>query len=200
VFRGKWCWTLFGVLLVVFLLSGRAGQQGAAEQALKAVERLINQGRTDAAKYVPEQLRTVETALAATKGNLQKGDYGGLFTAAGDLEAKTQVMVSAAAAKKNELMASWKNLKGGVPRMIEALRSRIGILSEHQKLPANVTQAQFDNAKSGLASIQQQWTEASEAYKAGDLTDAVAKAKWSRDKAAEIMSSLGMPVPAAAKL
>lgn len=196
----KRCWSVFAVVLAIVLVAGCSSEQGAAEQALKAAEELINKARAEAAKYVPEQFSGLEAALASAKETMKKGDYKAALAAATDLSAKAKETAAAAAAKKNDLMLSWEGMSGGVPKMVDALKSRIDILSESKKLPANVTQAQFDNAKSGLASIQQQWTEASEAYKAGNLTDAVAKAKWSRDKAAEIMSSLGMPVPAAAKL
>lgn len=196
----KRCWSVFGVLVAVILIAGCSSEQGAAEQALKAAEDLINQVKGEAAKYVPEQFRGLEAGLVSAKETLKKGDYKAALAAATDLSAKAKETAAAAAARKNDLMLSWDGMSGGVPKMVDALKSRIDILSESKKLPANVSQAQFDSAKSGLAKVQEAWAEASEAYKAGNLTDAVEKAKWSRDQAAEIMSSLGMQVPAAAKL
>ena len=54
-------------------------------------------------------------------------------------------------------------------------------------------------AKSGLGEITQQWPAATEAYKGGDLADAITKGTGVKAKAAEVMATLGMPVPDALK-
>jgi hypothetical protein len=47
--------------------------------------------------------------------------------------------------------------------------------------------------------VNQTWTEASEAYKAGNFSDAIGKATAAKNQAAEIMTALNMQPPAAAK-
>jgi len=68
-----------------------------------------------------------------------------------------------------------------------------------KQLQAKMTKATLDEAKAGLAIIDQTWTEAQEAFKGGKLEDAVAKANAVKDKTAEIMTKLEMTVPPAAK-
>lgn len=82
--------------------------------------------------------------------------------------------------------------------MAAAIKSRVDILSQSKKLPAGLDKAKLDGAKSDLAAVNQSWTEASEAFKSGNATNAVAKAKAARDKAVEIMTALNMTVPPAA--
>jgi hypothetical protein len=105
----------------------------------------------------------------------------------------------AAAAKKAELAKQWADVSGGVPQMAEAIKSRVDILSQSKKLPAGLDKAKLDGVKAELATLNQTWTEASEAYKAGNFTDAIGKATTAKSKATEIMTALNMQLPAAAK-
>ena len=55
------------------------------------------------------------------------------------------------------------------------------------------------SAKASLATVTQTWTEASGDFSAGNLADAVSKAKSVKEKAVEIMNTLGMKAPEAAQ-
>jgi len=82
--------------------------------------------------------------------------------------------------------------------MVNAIQSRVNILSKSRRLPAGLDKDKFDSAKASLATLTQTLTEASDAFKGGNLMDAVSKAKAVKEKAAEIMSTIGMKVPEAA--
>ncbi len=73
------------------------------------------------------------------------------------------------------------------------------ILSQAKKLPATMTADKLAAAKAGLAELTESWTAATEAFKAGNVPDAVAKATAMKSKAAEVLGILGMPVPDALK-
>jgi len=107
--------------------------------------------------------------------------------------------VAAAAAKKAELGKTWEEQSKLLPNMIAAIRSRVDVLSKSKKLPATLDKEKFEGAKTGLAEIDKTWGEASRAFKEGGLADALAKAKSVKEKAIEIMTTLGMKVPEAAK-
>ena len=82
-----------------------------------------------------------------------------------------------------------------MPETIAAIQSRVDALSKSKKLPKNLDKAKLESAKSDLAEVGKSWDEASKANKEGGLADAVAKGKGAKEKAAEIMSSLGMAAP-----
>ena len=82
--------------------------------------------------------------------------------------------------------------------MVTAIQNRMGILSKSRKLPANIDKVKFEEAKASLATLTQGWADATAAYGAGDLTDAVARGRAVKDKAVAIMESIGMQVPPAA--
>ena len=86
-----------------------------------------------------------------------------------------------------------------MPKVVDAIKSRVDILSQSKKLPAVCRRKLWPQAKAGLNEITQQWTAATEASKGGNLTDAVAKASSVKVKAAEVLTLLKMPVPEALK-
>jgi colicin import membrane protein len=188
------------VMMICALLAACGSKEKPlAEQAIKAAEEALNSVKSEAVKYVPDQMKSVEDAIKAAKASFDKGDYPGALNAAKDLPAKAKDLAKAAADKKAELTKKWEELSANLPKMVEAIKSRVDILSQSKKLPAGMDQATLDGAKTGLASIDEIWTQATEAFKGGNLTDALAKAGTVKDKAAGIMTSLGMEVPEGAK-
>jgi len=192
--------SLAAVVLLALAL-GACGDKAKApaEMAIKAAEDGLNAARAEAEKYIPDQVKEAEDALKSAKELLAKKDYAAATSAAGTVAAKTKELAVAAAAKKEELTKGWEEQAKLLPNMIAAIKSRVDILSKSKKLPANLDPAKLDGAKSGLAEITKTWEEASAAFKEGALADAAAKAKAVKDKAVEIMNTLGMQVPAAAK-
>ena len=190
---------IIAMLAATLLAACGAGDKGPAETALKAAEEAINVAKGEAGKYLPDQMSSLESALAATKEKLNKGDYKAVLTDAPALTAKAQELASAAAAKKAELAKSWDGLSSGMPRVVEVIKSRVETLSQSKKLPAGMSADTLAQAKAGLGEITQQWTAATDASKGGNLMDAVSKANSAKVKAAEVLTLLKMPVPEALK-
>lgn len=185
--------------LMVFSLAACSGGKAPAEQAIKAAEDALSSVKAEAVKYVPDQVKSVEDALNAAKDSMAKKDYAAATAAATSVAAKAKELVSAAAAKKTEMTKSWEDLSGGLPKMLDAIKSRVDILSKSKKLPANIDKDKFAGARSELAEISKVWDESNNAFKEGKLADAIAKANSVKAKAAEIMSTLGMQAPMAAQ-
>jgi hypothetical protein len=87
-----------------------------------------------------------------------------------------------------------------MPRVVEAIRNRVDILSQIKKLPAGMPSETLAQTKAGLNQITEQWNAATEASKGGNLADAVAQASSVKVKAAEVLTLLKMPVPEALKV
>jgi len=193
--------TAIGIALAIAVLALAAcesADKAPAAAALTAAQTAIDAVKTDAMKYVPDQIKSAEDALATAKSNFEKKDYKAALAGAQDVAAKAKELGAAAATKKAELTKSWEEVSNGVPKMAEAIKSRVDILSQSKKLPAGLDKAKVDDAKAGLESVNQSWTQASDAYKSGDVSSAVVKAKAAKDKAVEIMTALNMTVPQAA--
>src|SRR4030095_187138 len=194
-------WLVGAGALVLALLLAACGsaQKGPAESAIKTAEGALAAVRSDAAKFMPDQLKTLDDARAGAKGSFEKGDYAAALAAAKDLPAKANELSSAVAARRSELPRPWAHVSAAVPKMADAIQSRVEILSQSKKLPAGLDKDKLDGAKADLASLKQTWADASADYKAGNFTDAVSKAKAAKDKAVETMTALNMQVPAATK-
>ena len=187
------------ILAATLLAACGGGDKGPAETALKAAEAAIDSAKGEASKYMPDQVKSLESALSSTREKLSKGDYKAVLSEAPALTSKAQEIASAAAAKKAELAKSWEDMSAGMPKVVEAIKSRVDILSQSKKLPAGMSAETLAQAKAGLSEITQQWTAATEASKGGNMMDAVAKASSVKVKAAEVLTLLKMPVPEALK-
>ena len=187
------------VLVGLMLVVGCSRDKEPAEAALKAAEAAVSAAKAEAAKYVPDQVKGLEDALKAAKDAFEKKEYTQALNAAKDLPAKAKELAAAAAAKKAELTKSWDEMAAGLPRMVEAIKSRVDILSKSKKLPKGMDKEKFEGAKAGLGEITKTWADAESAFKGGNIADAIAKANAVKAKATEIMTTLGMQPPAAAK-
>jgi hypothetical protein len=185
------------ILVLAVFAGGCANQKAPAEAAIASAETAFAAVQAEAVKYLPEQATGVADAIAGAKAALGKGDYQAALTAAQALPAKISELSTAMAAKKAELTATWTSLSASMPKVVEVIQSRIGILSKSKALPAGLDAAKFDQAKSGLASLTSAWTEATTAFGAGNLTEAVAKAGAAKSQAVAVMNLLNMQVPAA---
>ena len=186
-------------LVALVLLSACASEKAPAEQAIKAAETAVAGVKAEAAKWVPDQAQALDASLASVKDKFAKGDYKAVLAEAPALTSRANAVATAAAAKKAEITKSWEEMSAGLPKMVEAVKSRIDILSKSKKLPANVTKEQFESAKAGLAEATKGWDDATAAFKGGNVADAMTKADAVKKRTVEALEALGMPVPPAAK-
>jgi hypothetical protein len=65
-------------------------------------------------------------------------------------------------------------------------------LSSGHGLPKGVTKASFATVKDGVTSLDAMWTDANNTVSSGDYAAAVTKGQAVKDKATELMHTLGM--------
>jgi hypothetical protein len=175
-----------------------AGNKDAASTAIKAAEDAFNSVKGEAVKYVPDKAKAVEDSINAAKDTFNKGNYDAALNAAKAIPEKVKELSAAAAAKKAELTKSWEEMSAGLPKMLDAVKSRLDILSKSKKLPAGLDKAKLEGAKSGYEAAVKMWDDAKAAFGGGSIADALAKANTVKDKTVEVMTTLGMQAPAAA--
>jgi hypothetical protein len=193
-------WLLAALMAV--LLVGCNTQKGPAEQAVATAQSSLDGVRDAAQKYAPEQLGGVEAQLSDLKGKYQTGDYAGVLAAAPAMTKSISDLKDASAAKKTEADAAaakakddWGPTSTEVPKMVDELSKRVETLSKKKHLPKGVTKEAVASAKTGLDALKSTWTDATNASTSGDYTTAMAKAQSVKDKAADMMKSLGMKPP-----
>jgi len=189
------------ILLVVFgllVVSCGSANKEAATVAIKAAEDSWNAVKGDVLKYIPDQAKGVEDAIKGAKENFDKGNFDAALSVAKPIPDKVKELTTAVAAKKAELAKSWEEMSGGLPRMLDAIKSRLDILSASKKLPENLDKVKLEGAKGGYEAATRMWDDAKAAFAGGNVADAVTKAKTVKERAVEVMTTLGMQVPAAA--
>jgi hypothetical protein len=184
-----------GAVVVVLALAACSSQKDPADAAIKSAQSAFDAVSADAQKYVPDQARSIQTALSAAQDAFAKGDYQAALTQAQALPAQITALSSAISAKKAELTTAWNGMAAGMPKMIDAVKSRVDILGKSKNLPKGITKETVEGAKSGLASATQEWSDASAAATGGDLATAMSKANDVKTQVVALMRSLNMQVP-----
>ena len=183
------------------LLVAACSQKDPAQKALDAAESALAEVHEDAMKYVPEQYDAVKSELNTARQAFQAEKYGDALTAVKNLPAKAKELGEAAAAKKKEVVAQlntdWNGLSAGVPGMVKSIEDKLGELGKMRRLPAGLDRETVDSASSALTEAKSNWDAASQAFTAGNVEEAVAKARSVETAARDIMGKLGLSEAAA---
>ena len=172
--------------------------KGPAQAALTTADAAVSGAKADGEKYVPEQFKALSEANVAAKSKFDSGDYKGALEGAQAVSTQAQTVV-AAAARKTELMESWKAMEGSLPGMVADIQKKVMELATVRRLPAGLDKAGVESAKTALEGAIASWAEAGTAFSAGDVQTAVAKGSEVKRTAEELMAKLGMtPAPAEA--
>lgn len=147
--------------------------------AQKAVESFNN---SDAAKLLPDQAQEIQNTLQAATDAFNKGDYTGAVESAKKLPGMVKDAMDAYTTKKQEWTAKLEDLNKKMPELTAAVQSKIDALQKSHKLPAGVANS--------FAQYKTTWSEASAAFKSGDISVAVAKASAAKDQLASLQAAL----------
>jgi len=189
--------TLAAAVLAGVALAG-CSQKGPAEAAITAAGQAVDKARPEVTKYAPDQFKALAASLDNARDSFSKGDYAGAITTAQAIPGKAKDALAAAAAKKEELTKAWNEMNASLPAMVDAIKAKLDALGATKKLPKGIDAAKLADAKAGYEAARKTGGEAMEAFKAGNVTDAVAKGKMVKDKVNEVMGRLGMSAPPAA--
>ena len=192
----KKTFALVACALLALGLGACATDKAPADAAIKAGEAAIQAVADDAGKYVPGNLKEAQDALAAAKDKFAKGEYKEALAAATELGTKAKDLAVAAAAKKEELTKAWNDFAASIPQAVASIQAKVEELAKTKRLPKGMDKAKLAQAQEGLAGVTKAWEEASAAFTAGNLGEALGRASGAKEKAGEIMTLLGI-APAA---
>ena len=190
-------------VLALVLAAGFAGacasQKVPAEAALQAAESAWAAVSAEATKYVPDQAKGVEDAVAAAKDAMTKGDYEAVIKSAGAIPAQVAEVTKAVAAKKDEWTTAWRTLDSTLGGGLTAVQTKVDELAAAKKLPKGVEKTAVEGAKAALAAAQQTYADAKIAFQGGDYEGALAKANEVRSAVAKIVTDLKLEMPVLAE-
>jgi len=185
--------------LAAVLIAACANQKAPAEQAIASADSALTNIRDMATHYAPDQLQAIDAQLNSAKDSLNKGDYKAVLAAMPGINSAISNLKDTASAKQQEAQAAndkakdaWGPMSSDVPKMVDAIQSRVDILSKSHHLPKGVTKDSLAAAKSSVDSMKAAWGDASNAATSGDYSSAVSKGQAVKDQASQVMHSLGM--------
>ena len=186
------------MLAAATLMLAACSQMEPAQKALAGVESAVNAAKDQAAKYVPDQYAKVDASLADLKKSFDAKDYKAVIANAPATLAAAKELVTAAAARKDEVVkaatSQWVGLSNAVPGLVSAVQNRINVLSQSRHVPSGID---LDAAKSALKEATEGWTKAQAAQAAGNIEDAASMAQMVKDKATAAAAALKLKLPGA---
>jgi hypothetical protein len=166
----------FAPLIVIAMMAACGGQKEPAHKLLADIDATVMAASGEAAKYIPDQLKDVQSRYGALQASFDKKDYAAVVSGAPDVLGAAQDLATSAAAKKDQLLKllddQWRALAGSVPDSLTAVQNRIAELRK----PSNKRRAasmNLDAAQSGLSDAQSLWSKAQAAFASGNLDEAV---------------------------
>ena len=176
---------------VAILCVACANQMEPAKNALDNINTTLNSVSADAQQYVPDQFTQAQNKAAVLAASYEKKDYAAVVAGAPAVLAEVNGLAGAAAAKKDEMVKAlgneWRSLAASVPQSLSAVQTRIDALSKTKHVPKDVDLA---TAKPGLTDATSAWDKAQDAFKSGNLADAVTAGKDAQGKAASAAAAL----------
>jgi phytoene dehydrogenase-like protein len=183
-----------GVLsLMVLILAACAGQKQPAAKLIGEIQATVTAASAEAAKYIPQQLMSVQARLNALKASFDKGDYAAVVSGAPEVLAAAHSLATAAAEKKDEALKAlndqWTALAGSVPADLTLIQNRVDFLGKkaNKKAAAGMDLAA---AKSALSDAMALWSKAQAAFATGNLDEAVKTAQDVKSKLEPLASGL----------
>lgn len=190
-------------LLLLAALSVAACNQAPAREALAAAETALEESRPGLGRYAPADLSALDRAVAEARTAIEEGRYTDALRIAQDLPSRTRAAILTAEARRGALVATWDELSGPLPGLLERLRRRIGRLggavSTAPTAPAALVPeaAWVVRARRDMARLDRDWAAARAAHDRGDLPGAVAAAGEVGSGARDLAARLGLDSPPA---
>jgi len=172
---------LAGIAGLLFFLLSACSQKDPAAEAIEAAENALNAVYEDAEKYVPERYAEVKAEVVAARTAFNEERYADAIAAVRDVPAHAEALAKEAAAAKqkhiSEMNADWARLSDSLPRLLAGIGGRLEELGNMRRLPEGMDKQLLEETKAAFASAQSTWNEAGAASEAGDLENAVEKAR-----------------------
>ena len=182
------------LFLLGLFIAGCSMSKEPAEKAIKSAEGVFNAIKGEAVKYAAAETQAVEKAILAAKDKHDRNEYDAAFKLATELPDKINQLAAISGTRKGEWLKGWNAVSKELPALLDALQAQIEELSKRKKLPPGIDRAKIEEARAAQPALAQEWNEAKNAHAAGDLINAVTKAKAAREKTVEAMAALGMQV------
>ena len=173
-------------------LGGCSSAKSGAEADVAAAERAVAALPPDAAKVVPEQVTPLTDAVNQGKDQLAKGEYAAASTTVREVPAQAKLVGDSLAARKAALSATMDTLAVAMPRNLAAIQAKLDSIAKSKRLPRGLDEQQLQEAKDTYAAATAEWAEVMQAYKSGELANAMGRALALKARVSRSLLALGL--------
>lgn len=181
-----------GLSLVLLVAAACAGAKGRAESDLAAAERAVAALPPEGMKVVPDQVTALTDAVNQAKDHISKHEYEAASTSVRDVPAKAQLVADSLPARRAALSAALDTLGVAMPRNLNAIQAKLDTIARSRRLPRGLDEQELQAAKDTHAAVSAEWVEVTNAYKAGDLAAAMARAQRLKARVSRSLMALGL--------
>lgn len=175
------------------VLLGTVGcAKGSAESAIASAEKAVNDISAEAAKLAPTELKALTDSIAAMKAHIAAGEYRAALMGSRSAATLARDLGSGLAKRKEQLTTSFNAVAGELPDQLSAVSAKVTELGAMRRLPAGIDATKFATLKSEVGSWDAAWKAATEAFAAGNLSDALNQARSIAAKVADAKTLLGL--------
>jgi hypothetical protein len=196
--KGRFRRYAVGVILGM-ALAACADEREPAQRAISDIDTRLNAAAPEAAKYVPEQLHEVQTALEALRATYNEKRYITVVSKAPGVMSAADALGSAAAARKAAIQAAlsdeWAALAAAVPSDAAAIQNHLDVLAQRAAKHSGAT-ADLDAARAGLSKNASLWSKAQAAFATGNMAEAVTIAEGVKSNLEKLAGSIHLDVAA----
>ncbi len=181
----------YGFAVLGLLVAGTGCAKSSAESAIDAAEKMVSGFSAQAEQLAPADLKAINDSIAAMKARVASGDYSGALMGARQTTSIARDLAAGLATRKTQLTNSFTALSAELPKQLELVAGKINALAAMKKLPKGADPARVAALKTEAAGWPAAWTAATEALKAGNLAEAVAKGTALKTRVAAVAAMFG---------
>jgi hypothetical protein len=183
---------LWPSIVVVALAACGPNEKKLAEDAISRADRFVATAQANGGKVLPEAAKGLGDSLAVAKSLAAAGKYRDANNKAVDVANSAIIMAKSVGPRRAQLDESYKTISHTIGPAVKLVVTKVKEIRASGRMPKGMTVATFDSLRTAIVGWEAAWKEAADAYAAGEVGHAAAKAESLKDQVLSAMAMLGV--------
>jgi hypothetical protein len=189
------------IIALVALAACEDSREAPARAAIAQIDRVVADAGDAPSKYIPGDLRNVETRVERLKRQFDLKHYATVLDDAPAVLAQARALKTTAATREAELsrqlQAEWAGLERDLPGALAATRARVQAVQQKPSRATGLSREQLAYAARQVETADALWQRASSEHDAQRLPEAVTLAGQVRELLHSVEALPGLAAPGA---
>jgi hypothetical protein len=183
---------LWPSIILVALAGCGPNEKQLAEEAIARADRFVATAQANGGKVLPEAAKGLGDSLAVAKSLAAAGKYRDANNKAVDVANSAIIMAKSVGPRRAQLDESYKTISHTIGPAVKLVVAKAKEIRATGRPPKGMTAASFDSLRNAIVGWEAAWKEAADAYAAGEVGRAAAKAESLKDQVLSAMAMLGV--------